>query len=116
MDYTYRWESNREYIMTPDGLERVDKFDQQELKKGRFKFKIKDGEVDIETEGSLNKDSQYRFNEKKDEPGTKKITDSTSAKSENPEGDDSNEASLPNIKRASSELSSHLTIFYGLIQ
>ena len=32
-DHTYHWESNREYIMTPDGLERVDRLDQQELKK-----------------------------------------------------------------------------------
>ena len=39
--------------MTPDGLEPVEQFDQQELRKGRFKFKIKDAEVDIEAKGTL---------------------------------------------------------------
>ena len=113
-DHSYNWESNREYIMTPDGLERVDRLDEQELKKGRFKLKIKDGEVDIEAEGEFTPDSQYRYDNKK------KANDSVSVRSEHGEDgerDNSEDQSTnPNIKKVSADFSAPLTIFYGLFQ
>ena len=118
-DYTYHWESNKEYIMTPDGLERVDKLDQEELKRGRFKLKITDGQVDIQAEGEINnKDSQYRYQEKQPQNDQKK-TDSVSTRTEVSNDDEStvdNSSSLSNIKKVSSDIGAHFTIFYGLIQ
>jgi phage shock protein PspC (stress-responsive transcriptional regulator) len=119
-DHTYHWESNREYIMTPEGLERVDKFDQQELRKGRFKLRIKDGELDVEAEGDFNnRDSQYRFRERKEDQKSIISIDTVVTKAEkNPEENNgaTNESSLRNLKKVSGELSSHFSIFYGLIQ
>jgi phage shock protein PspC (stress-responsive transcriptional regulator) len=118
-DHTYHWESNTEYIMTPDGLERVDRLDQQELKSGRFKLRIKDGDVHIEAEGELNNDSQYRYEYRDGKRTPKKSKDSVSIKSDNDsEGEDSNgnAPAGPDIKRVSAELRAPLTIFYGLFQ
>lgn len=58
-DRSYHWQSNREYIMTPnDGLQRTEKYDVQDLKNGKFKFKSKDGDSEITIEGEINpKDS-----------------------------------------------------------
>ena len=36
---SYGWSSNVEYIMTPDGLQRVDRLDPRELRKGNYKLK-----------------------------------------------------------------------------
>ncbi len=38
-DRNYGWQSNVEYTMTPDGLERTDRLDPNELKKGNYKLK-----------------------------------------------------------------------------
>jgi phage shock protein PspC (stress-responsive transcriptional regulator) len=112
-DHTYHWESNREYIMTPNGLERVDRLDEQELRKGRFKLKIKDGEVDIEAEGEFRPDSQYRYDNRNQR--NNKVIDSIPIRSESrEEGND--DLSDPNIKRVSADLTAPLTIFYGLFQ
>lgn len=66
---SYHWQSNREYVMTPDGLRATDELDQTELKNGRFKLKIDENGVDIEAEGTFeNKDSseeRYRYEERK---------------------------------------------------
>lgn len=111
-DHTYHWESNKEYIMTPNGLERVDRLDEKELKNGRFKLKIKDGEMDIEAEGEFKTDSQYRYEERRI-----KLKDSVLIKSETFEEDNGNDESTgSNIKKVSAELSTPLTIFYGLFQ
>ncbi|MBC7827470.1 MAG: PspC domain-containing protein [Chitinophagaceae bacterium] len=114
-DHTFHWESNKEYIMTPDGLERVDRLDQRELKNGRFKLKLKDGEVNMEVEGEFNNDSQYRYQENRND---RKIKDSVSIKSQNPGADNGNENEPADsgIKRVSAEISAPLTIFYGLFQ
>ncbi|HKH60864.1 MAG TPA: PspC domain-containing protein [Flavitalea sp.] len=118
-DHAYHWESNREYIMTPDGLERVDKLDQGELKQGRFKLRIRDGEVDVEAEGQFNNnDSQYRFRERKDTSKPKVTIDTVITRSQTIyEGDgNTSESSITDIQKVSSELSSHLSIFYGLFR
>jgi hypothetical protein len=118
-DRTYHWESNREYIMTPDGLERVDKLDPQELRQGRFKFKIQDNGVDIEAEGEFNRnDSQYRFREKNDQEKPKATTDTvrtTADRISEDETNSANESSMPNLKKVSTELSTHFSIFYSLV-
>ena len=117
-DHSYHWESNREYIMTPDGLERVDKLDQQELQRGRFKLRIKEGELDVEAEGDFRSvpDSQYRYRDRRDSVNRK--TDSISVRSERiPVEDDGTEngSSLPNIKQVSTDLGSHFSIFSALL-
>ncbi len=63
----YRWSSNVEYVMTRDGLSRVNDLDPVELKEGRFKFKINENGVQIEGEGLLKPDStkQKKQKEKK---------------------------------------------------
>ena len=38
-DRNYGWQSNVEFTMTPDGLERTDRLDPNELKKGNYKLK-----------------------------------------------------------------------------
>jgi phage shock protein PspC (stress-responsive transcriptional regulator) len=43
-DRSYGWQSNVEYIMTPNGLERVDRLDPKELKKGNYKVKPENDE------------------------------------------------------------------------
>ncbi|MEP7277201.1 MAG: PspC domain-containing protein [Bacteroidota bacterium] len=37
-DESYRWDTNKEYIMTPDGLKKVADLDPVELKNGRYKI------------------------------------------------------------------------------
>jgi phage shock protein PspC (stress-responsive transcriptional regulator) len=72
-DIGYGWQSDREMIMTPDeGLQRVDKFDQFELKSGKFKLKIKDGDQEIQMEGELKTDtgSEYRYHRNKEADST----------------------------------------------
>lgn len=119
-DRTYHWESNREYIMTPDGLERVDKLDQQELRQGRFKFKMQDGDVDIEAEGNFNNnDSQYRFKENNREEQQPKVIPDSATKTAEAISEDENTntgtSTLPDLKKVSTGLSSHLSIFYSLV-
>lgn len=71
-DNSYRWDAGVEYIMTPDGLERLDKLDLNELKNGKFKLKIKEDGVDIEAEGEFkNKDEQYQYRYKQLEDSIK---------------------------------------------
>lgn len=114
-DRAYHWESGIEFIMTPDGLERTDRLDEQELKRGRFKLRINDGQVDIEAEGTFDTDSTYKFKDRKDRKDAP-VADSTSVRTERIIEDDNNsESSLPNIKKVSTDIGSHLTLFYGLI-
>ena len=95
----------------------VSDFDQQELKQGRFKLKIKDGEVDIEAEGQFNnKDSQYRFRNRRDTLKAATDTVTTRAETITEEEVNTSESSTGDIQKVSSELSSHLTIFYGLFR
>ncbi|AXY76624.1 PspC domain-containing protein [Paraflavitalea soli] len=68
-DNSYGWQSDREMIMTPDnGLQRVDKYDQFELKSGKFKLKIKDGDQEIHMEGEIKSDTgeEYRYRREKE--------------------------------------------------
>lgn len=53
-DNTYNWDSEVDYIMTPDGLKRVKDLDPIELKNGRFKVIIKDHDGQAEIEGEIN--------------------------------------------------------------
>jgi phage shock protein PspC (stress-responsive transcriptional regulator)/ElaB/YqjD/DUF883 family membrane-anchored ribosome-binding protein len=57
----YRWDDEVEYIMTAGGLERVDKYDEKELKNGRFKMKINEDGVDIEAEGEIKDNDEYKY-------------------------------------------------------
>lgn len=61
-DDSYSWDSNVEYIMTREGLQRTGNFTEKELKEGKFKFKIDDKGVIIEGEGELkDKDSELQY-------------------------------------------------------
>jgi hypothetical protein len=58
--------------MTPEGLQRMDKLDLNELKNGKFKLKINDEGVDIEAEGEFkDKDVQYQYRYKQLEDSIK---------------------------------------------
>ena len=62
-DDNYWLERGKEYIMTPTGPERSDKFLEKELKNGRFKLKIDKDRMEIEGEINNNDDNekgQYR--------------------------------------------------------
>jgi len=66
-DDNYWLERGKEYIMTPTGPERSNKYDEKELKNGRFKMKIDKDKVEIEGEINNNDDNrkeQYRYNSK----------------------------------------------------
>lgn len=57
-DNSYGWSSDKDLIMTPeDGLQPEDKYEEKELKAGKFKLKIKDGDNELNIEGEL-KDTQ----------------------------------------------------------
>lgn len=58
---SYGWESNVEYIMTTDGLERIDNLDENELKRGKFKLKIRDDNIEFEGEFDNGEDKNYRY-------------------------------------------------------
>lgn len=74
---SYGWESDKEYIMTPDnGLQRVDKYDQLELKSGKFKLKVKEGENEIHLEGELKTKEKDTSNEYRYRRDRKKAVDS----------------------------------------
>jgi len=61
-DDSFSWDSNVEYIMTREGLQRTGNFTEKELKEGNFKFKIDDKGVIIEGEGELkDKDSELQY-------------------------------------------------------
>ena len=115
-DHTYRWESNKEFIMTPDGLEKVENLDSGELRNGRFKFKRK--EMDGGAEGEMNNDSQYRYPDRIENKTPRKKTDSISIKSETNQEEESNsiQSTGATIKKVSAEIGAPLTIFYGLFQ
>jgi phage shock protein PspC (stress-responsive transcriptional regulator) len=80
-DRTYGWQSDKEYIMTPeDGLQRVDKYELRDLKSGKFKLKAKDGDTEIQIEGEINsKDTTERYRYHKDRKAVDSV-DSTHKK------------------------------------
>lgn len=71
-DNTYGWTSNVEYMMTPDGLQRADRLDPDELRRGRFQLRIDQNGKKLEVEGvidgespakndSIRRDNRYRY-------------------------------------------------------
>ena len=68
-DGFYDWETNTEYVMSPDGLKRVDELDPAELKKGVYKVIVTDkdekdkNESDFENKGDKN---HYRYKQLED--------------------------------------------------
>jgi hypothetical protein len=60
---SFNWETNYEYVMTPDGLSKTSDLDQDELKNGRFKIKIDQNGLEIEgSKDPSDKDtSKYRY-------------------------------------------------------
>lgn len=66
-DDSYSWESNKEYIMTPDGLKKVSDLDPVELKSGHFKIMIDENGDKINVEGDVEKkndDDKSRYHYK----------------------------------------------------
>lgn len=109
-DNSLHWQSEKELIMTPeDGLQRVDKYDAIELRGGRFKLKIKDGDKELNIEGKIEKDTgnEYRYRR-----GEKKKVDSISADSNkikaaasNTEADGEDDVSTGSSRSTLAELS-----------
>src|SRR5450432_3001844 len=75
-DETYGWDSDREYIMTPDGLKKVADLDPVELKNGHFKIVIDaDGnKINVEGDVDENKDkSKYHYKQNESNDSLKQI-------------------------------------------
>jgi phage shock protein PspC (stress-responsive transcriptional regulator) len=75
-DETYGWDSDREYIMTPDGLKKVSDLDPVELKNGHFKIVIDaDGnKINVEGDVDENKDkSKYHYKQNESNDSLKQI-------------------------------------------
>ena len=68
-DDSYSWDSNTEYIMTPDGLKKISELDPAELKNGRFKVIIDADNEKVHIEGDFedkkNK-NHYRYKQLED--------------------------------------------------
>jgi phage shock protein PspC (stress-responsive transcriptional regulator) len=68
-DESYSWESNKEFIMTPDGLKKVSDLDPAELKNGHFKVIIDEDGDKIHLEGDFenrNNKNHYRYKQLED--------------------------------------------------
>jgi phage shock protein PspC (stress-responsive transcriptional regulator) len=120
------WNRSVEYVMTPGGIERLEKLDPVELKKGRFKLKVDDEGVRLEGEGEFqgNRDDSgdNRGDDKRDDKryryrkGTdtiKQVTDTTakiqSSASLDGETDDNEE--VYSHEKSSSSVVNTLSIF-----
>lgn len=113
-DFSYHWDDNVEYTMTPDGLERTDRLDKDELKHGRFRRTSSD-EDDDKNDGERNRqrqknntDSVYRYKggDRKDSPAVQVKTVST-------EEDDNEEETEEKVTSSMkvAELSTPLGVF-----
>ena len=68
-DNSYSWRNNVQYVMTAEGLERMDKNedDKVKLKSGKFKLKADDNSVEIEAEGETDDGKgTYRYKQQGD--------------------------------------------------
>jgi phage shock protein PspC (stress-responsive transcriptional regulator) len=75
-DDSYSWESDKEYIMTPDGLKKVSDLDPVELKSGHFKIVIdRDGnKIDVEGDVEDKKDkARYHYKQTETVDSVKEI-------------------------------------------
>jgi phage shock protein PspC (stress-responsive transcriptional regulator) len=71
-DESFSWNSNTEYIMTPDGLKKVKDLDQEELKKGHFKIIVDENGDKVEIEGDVeNKNDKFHYRYKQIEDSIK---------------------------------------------
>lgn len=68
-DNSYSWRNNVSYTMTPEGLERTEKNDEDKgnLKSGKFRLKADDSGIEIEAEGETdNGKGVYRYKKQGD--------------------------------------------------
>ena len=68
-DNSYSWRNNVSYTMTPEGLERTEKNDEDKgnLKSGKFRLKADDSGIEIEAEGEMdNGKGVYRYKKQGD--------------------------------------------------
>jgi phage shock protein PspC (stress-responsive transcriptional regulator) len=114
------WGTGVEYIMTTEGLVKTEDLDQKELKNGKFKMKINDQGVDIEIEGSKDKNdstnSDYRYRQDADStknPANIKIKVTETGLNTEAEGYD--EEATGSVKLVS-ELGTPLSVFSNLFQ
>lgn len=117
-DDSYGWQSEKELIMTPDeGLQRVDKYDQLELKSGKFKLKIKNGDQEIHLEGEIKKDTskEYRYHRKK-EKDTTTVDSTIKVSASNTEADGEEESTTGTASRAIAELTGPVSTLTRLFQ
>jgi phage shock protein PspC (stress-responsive transcriptional regulator) len=80
-DETYGWDTETDYIMTPDGLKRVSELDPVELKNGRFKIILKSNDDEINAEGEFERG--HERNRDKVDYRYKQIEDSIKEKAKN---------------------------------
>lgn len=115
---SYRWQSEKELIMTPeDGLQRVEKYDAIELKGGRFKLKIKDGDKELHLEGEIKKDTGngYRYRRGKEKVDSISAdSNKIKATASNTEADGEDESSTGSSRSAVAELSGPIGVLARL--
>ncbi len=89
-DNTYWWQTNVEYVMTPEGLERTDKpaKDNDDDSSGdeSFKTSVESNGVKIKVEGKVKDNKTYRYKADSNEAPARK--DSTRAQEENSKKDE----------------------------
>ncbi|MBZ5857448.1 PspC domain-containing protein [Flavihumibacter profundi] len=121
-DDSYSWDSNVEYVMTREGLQKTNELTEKELKEGKFKFKIDDKGVIIEGEGELkdkSKDYEYKGPDKKEKKDTIIIKSKTSISTPGDEEDKNDEEEntvLGKIRKINDAEVSPLMILSSVLQ
>lgn len=119
------WTTGKEYIMTPDGLQKTEDLDEKELKSGHFKMKIDQNGVDIDVQGDFRdrqQEQEYRY--RRDQDSIRKEVDSMKRKTDsikikitetgkNSEAEGYEETGSVNLV---SELGTPLSVFSNLFQ
>jgi hypothetical protein len=125
------WNNDVEYIMTPGGIERLDRMDENELKKGKFKLKADENDVKSDAEGDTQQeensndgdnndanksDKNYRYRGGKDSIKTHKtdtvVKTSTTYTNEEVQDEDNDNSH----RKSSSVLNASLYVFGRMFQ
>ncbi len=119
------WNNNIEYIMTPGGIESIDRMDEQELKKGKYKLKEinnsntdhENSENDQQNDTDTRQDNKYRYRPGNDSTKPKTIID-TVVNTSTIYNDDANkdEEKEDSREKNSSVLNTSLYVFGRMFQ
>lgn len=120
------WDKDVEYIMTPGGIQRVNDLDQAELKRGRFRLKLRSDDLNIDAQGEFDNDSnqnnnnnQYRYkgnDSSQQKQHSKGVSvDISTGQSDLPASGSVRESIVEKTKSGVTEWTAPLSVFAGLI-